>query len=194
MSDVVEPSSPLEPRLERGCRIGLDIGTVRIGVARSDPDAILATPYETVRREEKADVRRIARIVEQTRAAVVYVGLPRTLSGGDSASTQLARRLAADIADAVGPVPVRLLDERLSTVGAARMMRASGRTAREQRSDIDAAAAVVILQTALDAERARNALAGESTGGTTDAEASAPLAAPRPRKPRHRGPRPSEAS
>lgn len=200
MTDPHDDAAPPEPRLARGCRVGLDVGTVRIGVARSDPDGILATPHDTVQRQEGADVRRIAAIVAQLDAAVLYVGLPRTLRGGDSASTELARRLAVQLADAVAPVPVHLVDERLSTVDASRMMRDAGRSARSQRAAIDSAAAVVILQTALDAERASVTRAGERVRGAqcersprptppgsgTVAPAPGAIPPPRPRKPRHR--------
>lgn len=195
-----DQAAPPEPRLERGCRIGLDVGTVRIGVARSDPDGILATPHDTVQRQEGADIRRLAAIVTELEAAVVYVGLPRTLRGGDSASTALAREMATRLAGAVAPVEVRLVDERLSTVDAGRMMRESGRSARQQRAAIDSAAAVVILQTALDAERGSVTRAGEPVGEarwerqpTPDAPQSGTVAdapggtpTPRPRKPRHK--------
>lgn len=153
----------------RGVRIGVDVGTVRVGVAASDPDGLVATPVETVARPADepeltpgaADVRRIAAIVAEHDAAVVYVGLPRHLSGAEGASAVAARTYSEALARAVAPVPVRLVDERMSTVTAHQVLRASGRAGRKQRSVVDQAAAVVILQTALDAEKASGTRAGE---------------------------------
>lgn len=178
-----DDQAPPRPTLPRGCRLALDVGTVRIGVARSDPDGILATPFTTVRREARADVRAIAAIVADEAVACVYVGLPRTLRGGDSASTALARDVARELAAAVHPVPVHLVDERLSTVDASRMMRDSGRRAREQRDAIDSAAAVVILQTALDRERASVTRAGERVDGAQWGSAPARVPGARPAPP-----------
>ncbi len=135
----------------RGRRIGIDVGTVRIGVAVSDPDGILATPVETVRRDAK-HLRRLAALVDEYEAVEVVVGLPRTLA--DRAGTPppdavaVADSLAANIA-----VPVRLADERLTTVSATRSLRDAGVRAKAQRSVIDQAAAVAILQGWLDQRR-----------------------------------------
>ena len=138
----------------RGRRLGVDVGTVRIGVAVSDPDGILATPVETVRRDRTGKhVRRLCALVAEHDAVEVVVGLPRTLGDrtGDSA------RDAIDVADAlaqrIAPVPVRLADERLTTVSAQRSLREAGVRARNQRGVIDQAAAVAILQSWLDERR-----------------------------------------
>lgn len=138
----------------RGRRLGVDVGTVRIGVAVSDPDGILATPVETVRRERAGKhLRRLCALVAEHDAVEVVVGLPRTLADrtGDSA------RDAIDVADAlaqrIAPVPVRLADERLTTVSAQRSLREAGVRARNQRGVIDQAAAVAILQSWLDERR-----------------------------------------
>jgi putative Holliday junction resolvase len=127
---------------------------VRIGVAVSDPDGILATPVETVRRDRTGKhVRRLCALVAEHDAVEVVVGLPRTLGDrtGDSA------RDAIDVADAlaqrIAPVPVRLADERLTTVSAQRSLREAGVRARNQRGVIDQAAAVAILQSWLDERR-----------------------------------------
>jgi putative Holliday junction resolvase len=149
--------------LERAPRLGVDVGTVRVGVAVSDPDGILATPVETVPRGEAEDggVARVVEIVREHGAGVVYVGLPRALSGSDGSSSQAARTYGVHLARAAAPVPVRLVDERMSTVVAHRAMHASGRPGRRHRAVVDQVAAVVILQSALDAERARGERAGE---------------------------------
>ncbi len=134
-----------------GVRLGVDVGTARIGVARSDPHGMLATPVETVPRGD-GDVARILEIARDVDAIELLVGLPLALSGRETASTGDARGFAERLA-AAASVPVRLVDERLSTVSANSALRASGRTARNSRSVVDQVAAVIILQHALDFER-----------------------------------------
>ena len=109
-------------------RVGVDVGTVRVGVASSDPDGLLATPVETVPRGTGADggVARIAEIVREHGAVVVYVGLPRHLSGREGSASEAARNYGVHLARAVAPVPVRLVDERMSTVSAHRRCRRPG--------------------------------------------------------------------
>ncbi|KWX00674.1 putative Holliday junction resolvase [Carbonactinospora thermoautotrophica] len=130
----------------------MDVGTVRIGVASCDPHGLLATPVETVRKG-RGDLNRIARLVTELGAIEVVVGLPRSLSGREGPAAQAAREFAARLARRIAPVPVRLVDERLSTVTAQRGMHEVGVSSRKGRAVIDQAAAVVILQSALDAER-----------------------------------------
>ena len=138
-----------------------------MGLAASDPHGILATPVETLRRDPVggADLDRIVREVAEREVIDVYVGLPRSLSGAEGRAAALAReyagQLAARLAAAASPVPVRLVDERLSTVAAHRSLRDAGMAGRKQRAVVDQAAAVVFLQAALDAERSTGAPAGE---------------------------------
>jgi putative holliday junction resolvase len=139
--------------MRHGVRIGVDVGTVRIGVARSDPSGLLATPVETVQRG-KGDLDRIAEIAAEHEAIEVVVGLPTSLSGRESHAAEAAREFAARLAARVAPLPIRMVDERLTTVTAQQGLRASGVKARRQRGVIDQAAAVVLLQAALDGERA----------------------------------------
>ena len=134
-----------------GVRIGVDVGTVRIGVARSDFHGILATPVSTVPRGD-GDVAELIRISEEIEAVEVVVGLPIALSGRHTASTDDATRFAGQFAIA-SRLPVRLVDERLSSVSANAALRASGRTSRNSRFVVDQVAAVIILQHALDFER-----------------------------------------
>ncbi|CDO88209.1 crossover junction endodeoxyribonuclease RuvA [Mycobacterium triplex] len=155
------PDRPGDPNHDpgRGRRLGVDVGSVRIGVAASDPDAILATPVETVRRDRSGKhVRRLAELVTELEAVEVVVGLPRTLADrtGPSAldAIEVAEALAEVLARGAAPVPVRLADERLTTVSAQRSLRAAGVRARQQRAVIDQAAAVAILQSWLDQRRA----------------------------------------
>jgi putative holliday junction resolvase len=158
------PDRPGDPNQDpgRGRRLGVDVGSVRIGVASSDLDGILATPVETVRRNHSGKhVRRLAELAAELAVVEVIVGLPRTLADRTGPSAQDAIELAEALAQRVAPVPVRLADERLTTVSAQRSLRAAGVRAKEQRAVIDQAAAVAILQSWLDERRA--ALAGPQT-------------------------------
>ncbi len=150
-----------------GVRIGVDVGSVRVGVAVSDPSGLLATPVRTVARDPDAlsaaptDVEEIAALVQELGAVEAVVGLPRTLAGAEGAAAVSARTYAGRLAVRIAPVPVRLVDERLSTVDAHRALRDSGVDGRRQRSVVDQAAAVLILQVALDTERGSGRPPGE---------------------------------
>lgn len=145
---------PDRPAVDRGRRLGIDVGSVRIGVACSDPDAILATPVETVRRgRSAAHLDRLTRLVAELDIVEVVVGLPRTLADRTGPAARDAIHLADALARRVAPVPVRLSDERLTTVSAQRELRAAGVRAKGQRAIIDQAAAVAILQNWLDQRR-----------------------------------------
>ena len=138
----------------RGRRLGIDVGTVRIGVAVSDPDGILATPVETVRRERgDRHLRRLTALAGELEVVEVVVGLPRTLADRAGSSAVDAIELATALAARITPIPVRLADERLTTVSASRSLREAGVRARQQRAMIDQAAAVAILQGWLDQRR-----------------------------------------
>jgi putative Holliday junction resolvase len=155
-----------ERGVRRGVRLGVDVGSARIGVARCDPDGLLATPVETVaavrpRRGPRTDLSRIAAIAAETGAVEVVVGLPRGLSGAEGTAAAKSRQYAVQLARLLHPVPVRLVDERLTTVTATRGLRESGVRARESRAVVDQAAAVIILQSALDAERVSGNPPGE---------------------------------
>ena len=130
--------------------LAVDVGTVRVGVAASDPHRILASPVETVPAPGHA---RVAELVAERAAVLVVVGLPTSLSGASkSASAQMARDWVLVLAPLIAPVEVRLVDERLTTVSATAALRAAGRTAKQSRSVIDQAAAVALLQGVLDAK------------------------------------------
>jgi putative pre-16S rRNA nuclease len=148
------PDRPGSDDPGRGRRLGIDVGSVRIGVASSDPDGILATPVETVRRDRSgAHLRRLARLVADLDAVEVIVGLPRTLADRTGSAAQDAIEFADRLADRIAPTPVRLADERLTTVSAQRSLREAGVRAKGQRAVIDQAAAVAILQSWLDQRR-----------------------------------------
>ena len=150
--------------MREGPRIGVDVGSVRVGVATCDPGGLLATPLTTLDRDQtgQRDLDRLAVMVAEAGAVEVVVGLPRSLDGSEGPAAETARRYAARVAARVAPVPVRLVDERLTTVDAHRFLRDSGVPGRRQRSVVDQAAAVLILQNALDAERATGRPPGAS--------------------------------
>ncbi|WP_396291122.1 Holliday junction resolvase RuvX [Curtobacterium sp. KT1] len=143
--------------MRSGRRLGVDVGRARIGIAVCDRDGLLATPVETVPRDDSSDLRRILEIADEYDALELVVGLPLSMSGGDTPSTDDARAFAARIAE---HRPVRLVDERLSTVTAQRGLHQAGKNTKKSRSVIDQAAAVIILQHALDHERSAGAPPG----------------------------------
>ena len=145
--------------VRNGVRLGIDVGTVRVGVARSDPHGMLALPVATVARGD-GDIGEILRHATEFDAIEAIVGLPLALSGGDTASTADARGFASRLATAAPHLAVRLVDERLTTVSAHQALRASGRNSRTSRPVIDQVAAVIILQHALDGERSGGARPG----------------------------------
>lgn len=152
--------------MRRGVRVGVDVGTVRIGVARSDPDGILATPVDTLQRTPQDDAtERVAAIVADLGAIEVVVGLPRSLDGRQraaaGAATAWSRRLARRL-----EVPVRMVDERFTSTSAHRAMTAAGRPGRAQRAVVDQVAAVIILQAALDQERSGGEPSGRIVAAT----------------------------
>jgi putative Holliday junction resolvase len=156
--------------MRTGVRIGIDVGTVRVGVARSDPAGVLATPLVTLARsadnspELTAELAEIVRLVEECDALEVIIGLPRSLSGREGTAAASVRSYAEAVARRVTPVPVRLVDERLTTVTATRSLREAGVKGRRHRPVVDQAAAVVILQSALDGER----VSGRAPGALVD--------------------------
>ena len=139
--------------------LGVDVGTVRIGVAACDAGVSLAVPVETVSRGD-GDLTRIVEIARARKAQIIFVGDPITLSGEVGFAAVSVREFAAKLANRVPDVQVRMVDERLSTAQSARSLAAAGRDTRKARSVVDQAAAVAILQNALDAETETGHLAG----------------------------------
>ena len=164
-TDDRQPDRPGGDDPGRGRRLGIDVGSVRIGVSASDPDGILATPVETVERDRRnkagKHLRRLAQLADELEAVEVVVGLPRTLADRSGSSAQDAIELAEQLARRIAPVPVRLSDERLTTVAAQRSLREAGIRAKGQRTMIDQAAAVGILQNWLDQRRAAHREVGD---------------------------------
>jgi putative Holliday junction resolvase len=152
--------------VRKGRRLGVDLGDVRIGVATCDPDGLIATPVETIQQGAGAMTRLVA-LAEEYQVIEMVVGLPLSLSGREGPAAAKVRAFASELASAVAPVAVRLVDERMSTMTADSHLRASGmagtnkQSGKKRRAVIDQAAATVILQSALDAERTRNEPPGE---------------------------------
>jgi putative pre-16S rRNA nuclease len=145
----------------RGVRLGVDVGKVRVGVAKSDPDGILATPLATISRDISdkgdipADMVELARLVREHESVEVVLGLPVNLAGQEGPAAAHVRAYAERLAEVIAPVPVVLADERMSTVVASRRLFDQGVRGKRQRAVIDQAAAVEILQGWLDARRGR---------------------------------------
>jgi putative Holliday junction resolvase len=141
--------------MQRGRRIAFDYGDVRIGVAISDPDSILASPLTTLSSGDPKLFKQIAELVAEYEPVTFYVGDPINLSGESSVSSQKARAFADDVRSEFS-IPVTLIDERLSTVSATNAMRESGINSKDARSRIDMAAAVAILEQGIALDRAKN--------------------------------------
>jgi putative holliday junction resolvase len=133
------------------------VGTVRVGVARSDPEGLMAVPVETLTRDSA--LSGVRGLVDELQPLEVIVGLPLGLSGSHTASTKDAEAFALELAASLS-VPVRMIDERLSTVQAQTNLRGAGKSSASQRGVIDQAAAVILLQHALDSERAQGVAPG----------------------------------
>ncbi|MFI7081010.1 Holliday junction resolvase RuvX [Micromonospora sp. NPDC049903] len=148
--------------LSRGVRLGVDVGQVRIGVSRSDPHGVLATPLVTLSREQNPssdavprDMAEVAALVAEHEAVEVVVGLPVNLAGKHGPAAEHVKAYSRQLADVIAPVPVTLTDERMSTVVASRRLAERGVRGKRQRAVVDQAAAVEILQSWLDAQRRR---------------------------------------
>jgi putative Holliday junction resolvase len=138
--------------MQRGRRIAFDYGDVRIGVATSDADSIICSPLTTLKATDKSLIRSISQIFEEISPVQIFVGRPALLSGQDGLASEKAMQFA-DLLRAITDVEVLMIDERLSTVSAARNLRESGKNAKDSKASIDMAAAVSILEFALDLEK-----------------------------------------
>ena len=151
-------------QLRQGARLSVDVGLARIGVAACDPGGLLASPVATVKRG-RGDLDELARLTAEREAIAVIVGLPTGLSGHEGKSAADARGFAAALAGRIAPVPVRLVDERFTTVLAHDALRRGGRDSKARRPVVDQAAAALLLQGALDTERSTGRPAGEPVAG-----------------------------
>jgi putative Holliday junction resolvase len=138
--------------MQRGRRIAFDYGDVRIGVAASDADSIICSPLTTLKSSDKSLLKSIAEIFLEIQPIQIYVGRPALLSGKDGVATDKAVAFA-DVLRGITEIEVIMIDERLSTVSAARNLREAGKSAKDSKDSIDMAAAVGILEFALDLEK-----------------------------------------
>lgn len=152
--------------MRAGVRLAIDVGSVRIGVARCDGEGRLASPLAMVP-HGRGDLDAIARLATADNVIEIIVGLPVGLSGREGQAAAGARTFAARLAERVTPVPVRLVDERFTTVIAHDALRQTGSDARARRPRVDSAAAALLLQGALDLERSTGQPAGELVGAAT---------------------------
>ena len=138
--------------MRKGIRYAIDYGDQRIGLAKSDVDAIMAVPVATIKNDEFA-LKNLLEHLNETGYLDIYIGLPKHLSGvlGQSAlkAQEFARKLSAEI----DVDSIRMLDERLTTTSASARLQESGVNTRNQKSIIDQAAAVELLEFALDSEK-----------------------------------------
>lgn len=144
--------------MRRGIRIGIDVGKTRVGVARSDIDGLMAVPSETLPRESALTA--LVSLAEESSVLEWVVGLPLSLDGSETPSTTDAREFCHQLVSATG-VPARLVDERLSTVGAQAALHGASHTTKSSRAVIDQVAATILVQATLDAER-RGTMLGET--------------------------------
>ena len=140
-----------------GIWLGIDVGTVRVGVAKSDRGGTLASPLVTLTRRpgSAADLEELAALVVEHEVIGIVIGLPRTLAGREGPSAEMARTYGYELAVRIGPIPIEFADERLTTVTAERRLSARGVRGSAKRAVIDQVAAVVILQQWLDAGSGR---------------------------------------
>ena len=136
----------------RGRRIAFDYGDVRIGVAVSDPDSILSSPLTTLKATDKRLLKQISEILADIEPVTIYVGRPALLSGNNGTATEKATEFV-EILSTITHVPIEMIDERMSTLSAARNLREAGRNAKDSKDAIDMAAAVAILNFALEIEK-----------------------------------------
>jgi putative Holliday junction resolvase len=138
--------------MQRGRRIAFDYGDVRIGVATSDADSIICSPLTTLKSSDKSLLKSIAEIFLEIQPIQIFVGRPALLSGMDGVATEKAVAFA-DVLRGITEIEVIMIDERLSTVSAARNLREAGKGAKDSKDSIDMAAAVGILEFAIDLEK-----------------------------------------
>lgn len=167
-----------------GPKLGVDVGQVRVGLAASDRDGLLATPVRTMKRDPRrnSDIRIVVREAIERGAVQIIVGLPKNLSGREGASAEMARTyadlLVGELSRQSHPLPVRLVDERLSTVSAHRSLHSAGLSSREHRKVVDQVAAVEILQHAIDMQRSRERDVGDPVPVRDAPGAQGPLLTP----------------
>lgn len=138
--------------MQRGRRIAFDYGDVRIGVAVSDADSILSSPLTTLKSSDKALLKSISTIFDEIDPVQIFVGKPALLSGADGSASEKAVAFAKQLAE-LTQVEIVMIDERMSTVSAARNLREAGKNSKDSKSSIDMAAAVAILDFGIELQK-----------------------------------------
>lgn len=146
--------------LRPGVRLGIDLGTKRIGVARCDSNALLCFPVETVYRANGQEIFDIIDIAKEYQAFEIIVGLPRLLSGKEGKNAKDVRKWCRNLTKSLPSCNIRLVDERLTSVSAHNQLSACGMSGISQREVVDQQAAVLILEHALEIETKTGSPAG----------------------------------
>lgn len=132
--------------IERHPALGIDHGEARIGVAATDPLGILAHPVETIDVRKVNAVDRIAALVLQRHVKTLVLGLPVRVDGTEGTAAEKVRAFGKKLATRLPELPLVFVDEAYTTMDAAAKLREAGRKAKQQKSVIDQAAAVGILE------------------------------------------------
>ncbi|MGA0078115.1 MAG: Holliday junction resolvase RuvX [Candidatus Nanopelagicales bacterium] len=142
-----------------GVRIAVDFGTVRVGVAKSDPAGKIALPLTTITGDELA-VEKLVQLTTNEAAQVVYVGLPLNLKGQVTQSAKKALSFAEELSRKIAPIPVLMIDERFTSTTATKQLQDAGLTSRQSRGLVDQVSALGLLEQALQIEDRTGTLAG----------------------------------
>jgi putative Holliday junction resolvase len=140
--------------MERGRRIAFDFGDARIGVAVSDPDSILSSPHTTLKATDKNLFASIIAIFQEIEPVQIFVGRPALLSGNSGSASEKAEEFAQKLAE-ITDVEIVMVDERMSTISAARSLREAGKNAKDSKSSIDMAAAIAILDFGIELQKSK---------------------------------------
>jgi putative Holliday junction resolvase len=147
--------------MRTGVRLGIDLGSVRVGIAKCDPQGILASPLRVEPFTDNATViSAIVSLAHEYECLELVLGFPVNLAGDEALSAQVVRKFGEELAAATA-IPVRLIDERMTTAAARKQLQAAGYSTRTDKHLIDAAAAVILLEDALEAERRQGHPIGE---------------------------------
>ena len=146
------------PQPSKGVRLAIDVGSVRVGIARCDSDQIMALPLATLANDEST-IEKIIIFASDYSAQLIYVGKPVSLNESETASTFLATDFAMELSS-LTEIPVHLLDERLTTVSAKNVIKETGKTEKKSRNYVDQVAAVILLEQAIAIEKSTGRLAG----------------------------------
>jgi len=148
--------------VRRGVRLALDLGGVRTGVARCDASGVLASPMAVWQASSAVEIQPLlSAALAEDDVLEVIVGLPTNMRGNEALAAERVREVVRELATILTTVPFRLVDERLTTAAARKQLQAAGYSTRTDKALIDAAAATILLEDALEAERRQGVAPGE---------------------------------